>query len=107
MTNSYIQLKYEPVQGDRLNLRFEQDIKRIPTQNIHSVKGYYTLRFGPLILGLDTKQELELRKDNQITISDNGSFLLNNGKVLTPLFSKDSDSISLSSYSKQILFKLN
>ena len=105
--NSYIIIKYVPAQGDRLKLRFEQDVKRIPTQNLHSVKGYYTLRFGPLILGLDTKQEIELRKDELITISDNGLFLLNNGKVLTPLFSQDSASISLSSYSKQILFKQN
>lgn len=105
LKNSFMTLAYQPVQGDRLMLRFEQNVKRIPTQNIHSIKSYYTLRYGPLILGLDTNQELELKTDDRITIADNGLFLLNNQKVLTPLFSNDSASITLSSYSKQIMFK--
>jgi len=105
MKNSFMTLTYQPVQGDRLMLRFEQAVKRIPTHNLHSVKGYYTLQYGPLILGLDTKQEINIGKDDRVNIADSGAFLLNNQTVLTPLFSKDSASITLSSYSKQILFK--
>jgi hypothetical protein len=105
--NSFITLNCQPTQGDKLMLRFEQQVKRIPTQNLHSVKGYFSLRFGPLILGLETKQELTLGKDDRVIISDNGLFLLNNQKALTPLFSQDSVSNTISSYSKQILFKQN
>ena len=105
LKNGFLILKYQPFQGDKFQLHFDQEVKQYPTQNQHSVKGYYTLRYGPLILGLDTKEELKLGKDERATISANGRFLLNNQKVLTPLFSQDSASNTISSYSKQILFK--
>ena len=105
--NSFMTLEYQPVHGDKLMLKFKQHVYSTSTQNIHSLKEYYAFRYGPLILGLDTKQELTLGDDNQVTVSGNDIFLLNNQHALTPLFSKDSASITLENYSKQILFKVN
>ncbi len=101
----FIVLNVKPQKGEVIQLEFTQKTGRYGLNNKESIEGYFSFRFGPLIFGLETDQELLVGEDEKLILEGNNFVLSKAGKNLVPVFSIDSEEIPLETYSKQILFR--
>jgi len=104
-----ISFKHHIKEGDIVKIEFEPKLRSVQTLNKHSIKNYFTFRYGPLILGHSGKDEVQIpfsaklrieTKDNKLK-----AFVENDSLVLQPLYHLLSPEVKKNSYSMQVIFK--
>ncbi len=109
LSNGFIDIKYIPKVGDKINLSFELISQIEPMINKkYNRLDYCTLRYGPLILGSEDASPLLINQNDRITKKSTEEFSIE-GKsvVLSPVYHLLNPRVTQPGYKKQILFKIS
>lgn len=109
VNNGFIDIKYTPKIGDKINLSFDLITQIEPMINKkYNRPDYCSLRYGPLILGSEDVSSLLINQNDRIIKKSNTEFSIAGKSVLlSPVYHLLSPRITQSGYKKQILFKIN
>ncbi|HEX9971574.1 MAG TPA: hypothetical protein VGD14_05850, partial [bacterium] len=105
--NNFIELQLDLKEGDRIDLNFDLVFQIQNTINHNSIKDYFSFRHGPLILGTDRENEIEIVSNAKFSSSGRGHYQLNNSDItLSPIHDvRNIAEQNIHTYRKQILFK--
>ncbi|MCU0642871.1 MAG: glycoside hydrolase family 127 protein [bacterium] len=105
--NNFIELQLDLKEGDRIDLSFDLVFQIQNTINHNSIKDYFSFRHGPLILGSDQKNEIEIVSKAKIHSLERAHYRSNNNDIiLAPILDvRDIAEKDIHAYRKQILFK--
>lgn len=94
------------VKGDLFDLNFSLSVRRARPLNPLTPAEYGTFRYGPLIVGVETNQEIRLDGNTQLDPEDGGRLRVRGkGIVLSPINDLIDRPATRESYSRQILFR--
>jgi hypothetical protein len=107
----FIKFKGKLVKGDQLVLTFLQDVQPVKMLNkAFSLPGFYTLNYGPLLLGYDTRQKPEISFSTlpRFSRTSKTDWAISGTDIhLSPVYHLLNPDVSKESgYSKQVLFEI-
>lgn len=107
----FLVFKIKLTKGDSIQLAFDQEIKPSHMVNVeYSKPSFYTLSYGPLLLGYDTNKKEEILfagMPQLIRLSETKWIIKNTSTPLSPIYHLLDPKVSKESgYSKQILFNI-
>lgn len=93
--------------GDVINLEFDQALTSVAAMNKHTMRGYHSLRYGPLILSYEAKDEIAINRNAKIIRRNTNDFEVEGeGIILHPLRHLMSAEVTKErDFRRQILFK--
>ena len=108
--NDFIVFKTRLAKGTKINFSFDLTTKAEHMVNTkYSRPGYYTIHYGPLLLGYAGKEEIVFDKKPQlIKLADNNWLVAGRDIHLSPVYHLLNPEVKRETgYAKQILFKIN
>jgi len=105
--NAFIELQLDLKEGDRIDLNFDLVFQIQNTMNHNNIKDYFSFRHGPLVLGADRDNEIEIVSKAKIPSLGRAHYRSNNNDIiLSPILDvRDIAEKDIHAYQKQILFK--
>ena len=105
--NQFLTLKNPLKTGDVIELTYKMEVKTKPVRKQQTTANYYEYWFGPLMLGIETQQEIFLPETIKFKKENGMNFSIDKSEIkLTPLHHlMDAKVTDDKSFSKQIMFK--
>ena len=104
---SFAEFVGELKQGDRLELNADIDFQTQGTINKNNIQDYHTFRHGPLILGCETSEEIQLKQKSELFLTSAGTYQVSGADIVLSSISDVRHVIEddICNYKKQILFR--